>query len=221
MAHIKQPMKVKTTKPSVTSSSQVKNPLLQSENDINEIRNIQLNIDNYNFKQCFEIDPYFENSKLVGRNIVIRLFRENFVKVIWERKNGLPLYEAFIKQVLANPTAYEHQNTFVDNPLPYVFMGVVQAVGDDVEPCFTPGTLVSTINFDLQKSRYYLDAQSIDIIHSPTHGWDTSNFQGYFRVDKSLITTIHTNPEYVMVSPLTKKPIPIGKTDEELNAMFK
>jgi hypothetical protein len=182
---------------------------------LTHIEGIQQGIDNYNHTLITdytklmspERKAVLDKINLTGRNVLVMLCKENYVKqkyTIGDKK----VYDAGFRQILANKTAYEHQAEFVDNPFPYIFTGVVVKTSSSSKenmPELQEGSVVFTTAFNMKDRRFYINKQRVDIINSPANGWTVDNFEGYFLIDYTTIDAILsgvTPTDEIFASPL-------------------
>jgi hypothetical protein len=168
-------------------------------------------IDRYNSVTCNNIDPFFEGLQLTGKDVIIRLHKENYIKGISKYTDGVPLYDAWISQVDGRMHASE-QPKWMDNPLPYVFTGVVVAIapsikadyvkeaarvkeltGEDMQ-VLSVGDIVHLEHFMFADKRFYINKQKRDFIKNPTE-YRVKNWKGYVKVHPSMIEGIVTDKE--------------------------
>jgi hypothetical protein len=87
----------------------------------------QLEIDNYNFEEVNLVDDYFKGISFVDSALIVRLHKENYIKEVNIMPNGNVIYDAWISQVDGRMNKADREK-WVDNPLPYVFSGVIVAI---------------------------------------------------------------------------------------------
>ena len=164
----------------------------------------QKKIDQYNNIDIHQIDPFFNSIQLTGDYVIIRLFKENFIKgkmLIGETE----VYDAWYDQVQISMYAQNKQK-WVENPLPYVYGGVVVAMSPRVEAqqkkvqeelslegilCryLMVGDTVDLEWFSLQDKRYFKNKQETDKIKDP-EDFSVKHYEGYVRVHVSQIESI-------------------------------
>lgn len=179
----------------------------------------QAEIDHHNLVLSREIDPAFENLQLQGRDIVVRLHMENYIKNISFYADDTPLYDAWISQV----DGRMHKSgkpEWMDNPLPYVYSGTVVAMSprltyemeEDAKTMLekgiknfkklTVGDTVTLNHFMYPDRMFYLNKQYTDFIKNPKE-YRVEHWEGYVKISSSLIETIVTDQEvfYNEISP--------------------
>lgn len=167
----------------------------------------QESIDYYNTTTCSEIDPFFDTIQLTGRNIIVRMYKENYIKKVSEYSDGVPMYEAWMSQVDGRMRPTDQQR-WVDNPLPYIFTGVIVAMSplsraDQVkeeatfkEHCpngtYVPlevGSIVHLEHFMYADKRFYTDKQKRDFIRNPEE-YKIEHWEGYVKVHPSMVEAV-------------------------------
>jgi hypothetical protein len=170
-------------------------------------------IDYYNYHTCATIDPEFSNLQLSGKQIVVRLHKENYIKavdVIGEAKT--PLYDAWISQVDGRQRQVDPAK-WVENPLPYIFMGTVVAmsplaraeylaekdavakvdpVGASKFKALEVGDVVHLTHFMFADKRFYLNKQERDFIKNPNE-YRIEHWEGYVLIHPTMIEAIELN----------------------------
>lgn len=177
-----------------------------NEEIVKEIEGRQAEIDKWN-EDIKEVDPKFDDLTITGGYVIVRLFKENYIKRVLETlEDGTPIYEAYIGQVEIQRIG-QNKRDWVENPLPFIFSGVVCAIGQDVQieeakkvkdakeagmeyTPLTVGNEVSLEWFDLQRNRYYTDKQKFDLIKDPRE-YSVDNYEGYVRIHYSQIESIN------------------------------
>ena len=175
------PVREKIITPSTTIN--VLDMQRQDSYDIEKAR--QQEIDNYNFDECFAEDEFFDTIELEGEQIIIKLFKENYIKEINSIGDQV-VFDCWISQVDGRMNQAQSAK-WVDNPLPYVNMGVVVAmsplaIAKEYEKAekinslaggkvtYTPltvGTVVHTRHMNYADVRFYKDKQQRDFIKNP------------------------------------------------------
>jgi len=166
-------------------------------------------IDEYN-KNCGIIDAAFSNLQLVGKSLIVKLHKENYIKNVTYYADGTPLYDSWISQVdgRMHPT---EQPKWIDNPLPYVFTGVVVAISPQAELGFEEevndlrkqgvkakaiqvGDIVTLEHFMFADKRFYMDKQKRDFIKNP-HEFRITNWEGYVKIHPTMIEAVVMDKE--------------------------
>jgi hypothetical protein len=169
-----------------------------------EMEQRQEDIDTYNFNICDQIDPYFKAIQISGKDIIVRLYKENYIKGIEEFADGVPMYDAWITQIDGRRKKTDPEK-WVDNPLPYIFSGVVVAMSPgaiaaqqkefeeivalDPNTNFKKlevGDIVQLEHFMFQDKRYYKNEQQRDFIKNPTD-YNIEHWEGYVKIHPSMI----------------------------------
>jgi hypothetical protein len=178
-----------------------------------EIDNIQMEIDTWNTETTRAIDDTFSHMRITGGDIVVRLFKENFIKGIDELNDGSIIYDAYIGQVEAQRIG-QGKTRWIDNPLPYLFAGVVVAISPEVKfeqakklqemkdfdakhgtsfseefKPLEPGMVVNLTWHDRQRDRFYLNKQKIDLIKNPEE-FNIDNYEGYVKVAYQIVESV-------------------------------
>lgn len=177
----------------------------------------QAEIDNYN-EACYEIPEVFNSLEVFGHNVIVKLFKENYIKNEIELPNGDTMYDAWIGQVEVQRMGKQGAPTqWIDSPLPYVFSGVVMAISPEVvfeqakkleamkefdkqngtqyaanKSILKVGDTVQLQWFNLQQNRYYVDKQKFDLIKNPEE-FSVDNYEGYAKVHYTDIEAIIKN----------------------------
>lgn len=173
-----------------------------SQKQITENR--QKSIDQYNFGTCNIIDNAFDNINFVGTDVIVRLHKENYIKAVEFYANGEPVYDAWISQVDGRMTQHAPAN-WVDNPLPYIFTGVIVAMSPSAKEYFnkqkemmkdsssykipTVGDLVNLEHFMIADKRFYLNKQKRDFIKNPTE-YKIEHWEGYVKIHPGIIESV-------------------------------
>ena len=179
----------------------------------------QEDIDNYNFNEVNVIDSYFEGIKLIDNTIIVRLHKENYIKEVSIMPNTSVIYDAYISQVDGRMNKAEREN-WVDNPLPYVYSGVIVAISPLAIAEFQKkkeslpyelqgefhipavGDLVNLDHFMIADRRFYQNKQARDFIKNPKE-YRIVHFDGYVKIHSSIIESIvHDKDDfYLNMSP--------------------
>ena len=179
----------------------------------------QLEIDNYNFEEVNVVDDYFKGISFVDSALIVRLHKENYIKEVSIMPNGVVIYDAWISQVDGRMNKAEREK-WVDNPLPYVFSGVIVAISplaqmeyvkkketlsDELKDSFKVpevGNIVNLDHFMVADRRYYPNKQARDFIKNPEE-YRIVHFDGYVKIHPSLIEgiVVDKNDFYNNISP--------------------
>jgi len=174
----------------------------------------QLAIDTYNSETCNIIDPFFNDFQLTGRNVIIRLHKENYIKDVVEYADKSVTYDAWISQVDGRMHNSNPAN-WMDNPLPFVFTGVIVAMSPLVTmelekdhnelrktaislasnyKVLSVGDIIHLEHFMFADKRFYINKQKRDFIKNPEQ-FRINNWEGYVKIHHSLIEGLIKNPE--------------------------
>jgi hypothetical protein len=126
----------------------------------------QEEVEKYN-EAIHTLDEKFKTKQFVGTEIIVRLKLDDYLT-----KGNASELENGIKKV--NKVAMQKSSgdwTTIDNPLPYLFAGVICAVPkiavdqfkENYGIALVPGVEVEIKDIDLPSSRYYLDKAKMDI----------------------------------------------------------
>ena len=167
----------------------------------------QKDIIDYN-KNIYNIDPIFQTKQFTGNNIIIRLFRNDYLDMsnITDIDN---IPENTIVNILPS-TKIEMETDggkviLIDNPIDYTFRGVIiafsplvkekskETLGFQIEQ----GQTVELMNFDFPKYKYYTDKFKIDTKWSKddliSGRYVYPNFEGYFTITPFNIESLILN----------------------------
>jgi hypothetical protein len=180
------------------------------ESDISEetvrIENRQLEIDRYNFEEVNDIDSYFSGVSFVDSAIIVRLHKENYIKEVNIMPNGTVMYDAWISQVDGRMNKADREK-WVDNPLPYVFSGVIAAISpiakleyvkkkealpEELKDSFKVpevGDIINLEHFMVADRRFYTNKQARDFIKNPEE-YRIVHFDGYVKIHPSLVENV-------------------------------
>ena len=175
-----------------------------------EVEQKQEEIDEYNYNTCSQIDPIFSTIQLSGKQIIVRLHKENYIKgvqMVGDAK--IPIYDAWISQVDGRMRQTDPPR-WVDNPLPYVFMGTVVAMSPLVAADYLAekellakldpiaaanfkvlevGDVVHLNHFMFADHRFYINKQMRDFIKNPNE-YRIEHWEGYVRIHPTVIEAI-------------------------------
>lgn len=170
----------------------------------NNLRKLQLEVQEYNQSL---LDGDIQQKLLAGKtflgyDVIVRLFKDDVMQLsLLKDFEGRPM--AIKKQLQVAITGPDDLRTImIENPLPYLYEGVLVAVGHEVEEKFPgvykPGQIVQLTWFDQKDSRYYPDKRKLDLAFSMEHvlagGSLFPNYEGYQKVHVSLIEAILDAP---------------------------
>lgn len=133
--------------------------------------------------------------KYFNQYIVVRLFQEDYADKalsIGQETSLLTDTTWTKKRNLVEATLPGQQTQLIDNPLPYVFEGVVVAMDSSVEekhPEIKIGKVVQTIQFDLKSDRYYAYKNKRDY-GITLDNLTLSNYEGYALVHPSMLESV-------------------------------
>lgn len=180
-------------------------------------------IDYYNSVTCNIIDPFFNTLQLTGKNVIIRLHKENYIKEVSNYANGVPLYDAWVSQVDGRMHQSEKPK-WMDNPLPYVFSGIVVAMSPavkidinkekeealylDPNANYKPleiGDVVYLEHFMYADKRFYTNKQKRDFLKNPQE-YRIQHWEGYVKIHPTMIEGIILEPKKFLndTSPYAK-----------------
>ena len=215
MPQKKKPIQTKLHSAAKSISTGQRNQLMgkTSKDAVTETQKIekrQMDIDEYNFVTCQEIDPFFESIQLGGSTIIVRLHKENYIKGIeMVLANGQPVYDHWISQVDGRMRKTDPPK-WVDNPLPYVFSGVIVAISPGAKAHFVKeqkmisdiseelgaqykipevGDIVNLDHFQFADARYYKNKQSRDFIKNPEE-YSITRWEGYVTLHPTRIESV-------------------------------
>lgn len=125
----------------------------------------QVEVESYN-DSLITLDPAFTKKVFVGNEIKVRLKKEDYII----KNSGSAMKDGIKKDNLIALMTEAGKDIMIDNPLPYMFEGVIVAIPKVIQEAYlkeyginlSPGTYVELKEFNLQNQRYYLDKSSID-----------------------------------------------------------
>ena len=168
----------------------------------------QLAIDKYNNCDIYSIDPYFNNLTLTGDNIIIRIFKENFIRGVDNPDSEMPTYHAYYSTIDSRER-FDDDPVYERTPFPYIEKGVIVSISPEVqtnlykqkeelakfdkeaaEKIQVPkvGDVIEiSSNYNsvwYKQKRYYKDKQEarLDLIKSPTEK-QLYMFEHYYRFE--------------------------------------
>ena len=175
-----------------------------SNNRQNEAEKRQELIDEYNFNVCLQPDNFFDQIQ-IEHGIIIQLFKENYIKDIDVIDNNV-FYDAWLSQVDGRMNRAEPEK-WIDNPLPYITVGVVKAISPVIEmeyekrkndykysfnkemKCLEVGDIVYLKHFMFADVRFYKNQQKRDFIKNPNE-YRIQHWEGHVHIHQSLIDGI-------------------------------
>jgi hypothetical protein len=163
------------------------------------LREGQLAVEEYN--QTINTHAYdFSKKRLVNRNIVIRLFKEDYaspIKFDGIESNGVSLIRNTPKVKVDpgfSPNAATAKHVEIENPVPYLTRGVIVAFDEKIledHPWLKAGVIVDLMPFAVQDYMYYPDKTKIDfpVTHEDLLQGKAiyPNYEGYIKVPYSMI----------------------------------
>lgn len=168
----------------------------------------------------YSIDPLFKSLQLHGKYIIIRIFKENFIKFKDVSNPNDPQYDYHFKQIDSRMKLTDEPN-YIDTPFPYIEKGVIMAISpfivseymklkeeiaktdkDAADKIHIPqvGDIVE-INSNYtsiwyKDKRYYLDkqAQCLDLVKGPDE-LILNTFEHYYKFDEYDLSGIYAEGE--------------------------
>ena len=112
------------------------------------------------------IDPIFAAKTFVGTEIKVRLKKQDYVV----KNSGSELTDGIKKDNLIAMEASDGSTLLVDNPLPFMFEGIITAIPAVVKRSYSEeygidlevGSYVELREFTMHSNRYYLDKNKVD-----------------------------------------------------------
>lgn len=98
-----------------------------SKEMLNAIKLEQEKIDTYNNKEIYERDSFFDNIQLHGDFIVVRMFKENYIKFIDESNPDDIQVDAWHRQIDGRLKTSDPPK-WVSTPFPYLEQGVIVSI---------------------------------------------------------------------------------------------
>jgi len=128
--------KIRRKKTSIKSSDKVNSESSTSTLDKNT-RNLlieleQISVDMHNNTNVYKIDKHFKNLTLSGDKIIIKIFRENYIKYKDNSDPTNPQYIYGYKMIDARERVTDEPN-YVPTPFPYVEKGIIVAISPKVQ----------------------------------------------------------------------------------------
>ena len=205
MAYDKPVMKSKVySAPKVLSTADRENLQKNSSNTIKIAQEErQEAIDRYN-TSCTERDAFFDDYQLAGKHIIVKLFKENFIKAIESIQDNI-FYDSWISKVDGRERQTSPEN-WVENPLPYIFSGVIVAISPlaqaeiekEYKECaqsgiiynkLKVGSIVDLQHFMFPDYRFYKNKQERDMIRNPKE-YRIEYWEGLVRIHPSIVEGI-------------------------------
>lgn len=144
-------------------------------------------LDDWN-KDPSKIDPRFKEKVYLGSTVVVRLYKEDYMD------NSNPKFP-IVKANKVPAVTPSNKQIMVDNPLPYLFIGVICAMSEHAKEQYKElkvGDKVDLTAFDLKADRYYLDKANIDLVRELVEDKELlPNYEGYALLHPSVIEAKH------------------------------
>lgn len=96
------------------------------------IKSRQKDIDKYNYHDIYNIDPLSEKVQLSGENMVIRLYKENYIKYLDESNPDNIILDAYVRQIDARERDTDRPN-WVNTPFPHIQKGIIVNVSPELK----------------------------------------------------------------------------------------
>lgn len=163
----------------------------------------QIVVDKYNNYDIYKIDEHFKHLNLYGNNIIIQIFRENYIKHKDVSNPKDPKYVYGYRMIDARERISDNP-TFEQTPFPYVEKGVIKAISPEVQLNYAKkvnelnalgikhdikvpevGDIVEIRSYHssvwFKEKRYYIDKQdaTIDYVNNPTDN-SVAVFEHYY-----------------------------------------
>lgn len=187
----------------------------------NESIVIQNKIDEYNFKEIFNINKFFEGLQLNGNDVIVRLFKENYIKDVIETGGLTPTFECNFTQVNV-AKEMSGQQRWQDNPFPYITMGVIVCISKTLQSKqlnikkelnengieYRPYKVGDIVMLDTQAIReplrymFYIDRNDkYRDYFKNAEEWSVQQYEGYIRIGESIIDGLWLKDNIPMSSP--------------------
>lgn len=204
----------KTIKRTHTNVISIKDDYQQKLIAIEQIKGIQAEIDKYNEEvEKGEIPAFFNSMVLMNDFLVVKLYKENFIKG-WNTMEIKIDDEGTMEKVafpyggfrqIDGRTRTSDVEQHVDTPLPYVFKGKIMAISpymqkkikEDYGVDISAGSFITLNELILKDRRFYFEKQK-QIVDHITNQREVVlyNFEGYFGISSFDIESILTNSEH-------------------------
>lgn len=213
MARKKYPTKTRVIKKNtpLTSEKKINDDSINKLSNNKRFRNLlieldQLGVDMYNNCDIYRIDSHFRNFNLYGDKILIRIFKENYIKHKDESNPNDPQYVYGYKMIDARERVTDEPN-FIPTPFPYIEKGIIVAISPMVQvKYFDTINKVKEVHNDVELSipkvgdiveinshysstwykekRYYVDKQeaAMDYVTNPSET-SVKVFEHYYLFD--------------------------------------
>ena len=158
---------------------------------------VQAEVDEYNVN-IGNIDPKFTSKTFVGNDIIVRLKKEDYII----KDSGSDLKDGIKRDNQISIQQGDGNWTTIDNPLPYIYSGVICAIPPFVANEYEAnsgvkleaGMEIEIDSISLVESRYYLDKTKGDTRPSEQEllkgGKMFPNHQGFFKINIHQIEAI-------------------------------
>lgn len=132
----------------------------------------QAAVEEYN-KNLYNIDPRFESKTFTNGMVVVKLMKDDYLEINNEserNESGLIINAPVRKQSKMQVESQGGKLELIDNPVPYLMIGVVCAFDEDIlekaggvmKENLKVGATVELFNLSLQDCIYYLDKKRAD-----------------------------------------------------------
>jgi len=178
-----------------------------SDEQLNLVKDQQERIDEYNQEEIHIIDPFFKTLQLGSQYLVIRLFKENYIKYIDESNPDDIQLDAWHRQIDARERTADVPK-YVSTPFPYLEQGVITAISPELQLSYHKmkeemakydkeaadsidvpkvGDVIrikARTSVWFKEHRYYIDKQTqcLDFVRNQTE-LRLNNFQHYFLME--------------------------------------
>jgi hypothetical protein len=92
----------------------------------------QKDIDKYNNCDIYNINPFFRDQQLVDDTIIVRIFKEDWIKFKDVSNPDAPIYDCKFRQVDARERTSDRVQ-FINTPFPYLDKGVIVAISPTIK----------------------------------------------------------------------------------------
>lgn len=150
-------------------SNEAQNIIFERQQRINNEK--QAAVEEYN-RSLYNIDPRFENKTFTNNIIIVRLVKDNYLEVSDGDKteSGIIVNAPLKKNSKMQVETAGGRLELIDNPVPYLMVGVICAFDQDISSKATGvmaenlkvGATVELVGLSLQDSIYYLDKNKGD-----------------------------------------------------------
>lgn len=210
----KEPIKATLHSSAKAISNKDMNALSKKKQEYNPSETKQEEIDKYNFHGVFDKPYGIDNVQLTGTSIVVRLFKENYIKHVEVLSDDTVIYDAYISQIDGRNERSDKPK-WMDTPFPYIHAGVIVQISPAAKAHFQKereniaeisdviageyivpkeGMIVDLTHFSFNDNRYYINKQERDFIKNPEEH-RVIHFDGCVKIHPSYIDGIITNEE--------------------------